>query len=39
MEVLGRPITLEAAQEGVRKLDQDGDGLIDVTELGTFLQP
>lgn len=39
MEVLGRPITLEAAQEGVRKLDQDGDGLIDVHELGTFLQP
>jgi Ca2+-binding EF-hand superfamily protein len=39
MEVLGRPITLEAAQEGVRKLDQDGDGLIDVTELGSFLQP
>lgn len=39
MEVLGRPITLEAAQEGVRKLDQDGDGLIDVNELGTFLQP
>ena len=39
MEVLGRPITLEAAQEGVRKLDQDGDGLIDVTDLGTVLQP
>ncbi|MFI7454010.1 EF-hand domain-containing protein [Nonomuraea sp. NPDC049714] len=39
MEVLGRPITLDAAQEGVRRLDRDGDGLIDVTELGTFLQP
>jgi Ca2+-binding EF-hand superfamily protein len=38
MEVLGRPITLEAAQEGVLKLDKDGDGLIDREELGAFLQ-
>jgi Ca2+-binding EF-hand superfamily protein len=39
MEVLGQPITLEAAQEGVRRLDQDGDGLIDVHEFGAFLRP
>ena len=38
MEVLGQPVTLEAAQEGVRKLDKDGDGLIDVEEFGAFLQ-
>ncbi|NRQ37253.1 EF-hand domain-containing protein [Nonomuraea sp. NN258] len=38
MEVLGQPCTLEAAQEGVRRLDKDGDGLIDVTEFGAFLQ-
>ncbi|MEV4568682.1 EF-hand domain-containing protein [Nonomuraea sp. NPDC049419] len=38
MDVLGQPVTLEAAQEGVRKLDKDGDGLIDVEEFGAFLQ-
>ncbi|MEO3874480.1 EF-hand domain-containing protein [Nonomuraea sp. B12E4] len=38
MEVLGQPVTLEAAQEGVRKLDRDGDGLIDKEEFGVFLQ-
>lgn len=38
MEVLGQPVTLEAAQEGVLKLDKDGDGLIDIEEFGTFLQ-
>ena len=38
MEVLGQPITLEAAQAGVERLDKDGDGLIDVEELGAFLQ-
>ncbi|GGO83329.1 EF-hand domain-containing protein [Nonomuraea cavernae] len=38
MEVLGQPITLEAAQAGVERLDQDGDGLIDVKEFGAFLQ-
>ncbi|MER7503329.1 EF-hand domain-containing protein [Nonomuraea pusilla] len=37
MEVLGQPITLDAAQEGVRKLDRDGDGLIDVSEFAAFL--
>ncbi|GAA3648460.1 hypothetical protein GCM10022224_009020 [Nonomuraea antimicrobica] len=37
MEVLGRPVTLEAAQEGVLKLDKDGDGLIDLQEFSAFL--
>ncbi|WP_049559960.1 EF-hand domain-containing protein [Nonomuraea sp. SBT364] len=39
MEVLGQPITLEAAQAGVQRLDKDGDGLIDVEEFGSFLKP
>lgn len=38
MEILGQPITMEAAEAGVRKLDQDGDGLIDVEEFGAFLK-
>jgi Ca2+-binding EF-hand superfamily protein len=38
MEVLGRPVTLEAAQAGVQLLDKDGDGLIDVEEFAAFLQ-
>ncbi|GAA2209743.1 hypothetical protein GCM10009850_052020 [Nonomuraea monospora] len=38
MEVLGQPVTLEAAQEGVLKLDKDGDGLIDLAEFSAFLQ-
>ena len=38
MEVLGQPITLEAAQAGVQRLDKDGDGLIDVEEFGAFVQ-
>ncbi|WP_043623929.1 EF-hand domain-containing protein [Nonomuraea candida] len=38
MDVLGRPVSLEAAQEGVRKLDKDGDGLIDLEEFSAFLQ-
>ncbi|MER6946669.1 EF-hand domain-containing protein [Nonomuraea sp. NPDC000554] len=38
MEVLGQPITLEAAQAGVTRLDKDGDGLINVEEFGAFLQ-
>lgn len=37
MEVLGQPITIEAAQAGVNKLDKDGDGLIDAEEFGAFL--
>ncbi|MEV5896140.1 EF-hand domain-containing protein [Nonomuraea fuscirosea] len=38
MEVLGQPVTLEAAQAGVQRLDKDGDGLIDIDEFGAFLQ-
>ncbi|MFI6738759.1 EF-hand domain-containing protein [Nonomuraea sp. NPDC050451] len=38
MEVLGQPVTLEAAQEGVLKLDKDGDGLINLEEFAAFLQ-
>jgi Ca2+-binding EF-hand superfamily protein len=38
MEILGQPITMEAAEAGVRKLDRDGDGLIDVEEFGSFLE-
>ncbi|MBB6345309.1 EF-hand domain-containing protein [Nonomuraea muscovyensis] len=36
MEALGQPITLERAQAGVARLDQDGDGLIDLEEFGSF---
>ncbi|MEU8250741.1 EF-hand domain-containing protein [Nonomuraea sp. NPDC048916] len=38
MEVLGQPITPEAAQAGVARLDKDGDGLINVEEFGAFLR-
>lgn len=38
MDVLGQPITLEAAHAGVERLDKDGDGLINVEEFGAFLQ-
>ncbi|GAA2285337.1 hypothetical protein GCM10010149_33960 [Nonomuraea roseoviolacea subsp. roseoviolacea] len=38
MEVLGQPISLERAQAGVARLDQDGDGLIDLEEFGAFLK-
>ncbi|MGW0806544.1 EF-hand domain-containing protein [Nonomuraea sp. NPDC002799] len=37
MEVLGQPVTLEAAQAGVQKLDKDGDGLIDIDEFAAFV--
>ncbi|GAA2654084.1 EF-hand domain-containing protein [Nonomuraea recticatena] len=37
MEVLGQPITLEAAQAGVAKLDSNGDGLISLEEFARFL--
>ncbi|MEU6714939.1 EF-hand domain-containing protein [Nonomuraea sp. NPDC046802] len=37
MEVLGQPVTLETAQEGVLKLDKDGDGLIDLEEFAAFV--
>ncbi|MFE3451215.1 EF-hand domain-containing protein [Nonomuraea sp. NPDC059194] len=38
MEVLGQPITLDAARAGVARLDRDGDGLISLEEFGTFIQ-
>lgn len=38
MEVLGQPITLEAAQAGVARLDRDADGLISLEEFGSFIQ-
>ncbi|MGR6914118.1 calcium-binding EF-hand [[Actinomadura] parvosata subsp. kistnae] len=38
MDVLGQPVSLEAAQQGVQKLDKDGDGLIDLEEFSAFLQ-
>ncbi|MET9341735.1 MULTISPECIES: EF-hand domain-containing protein [unclassified Nonomuraea] len=38
MEVLGQPITIEAAQAGVARLDRDGDGLISLEEFGRFIQ-
>ncbi|PZG13953.1 EF-hand domain-containing protein [Nonomuraea aridisoli] len=37
MDVLGKPVSLQAAEEGVRKLDKDGDGLIDLEEFAAFL--
>ncbi|WP_327089148.1 EF-hand domain-containing protein [Nonomuraea sp. NBC_01738] len=37
MEVLGQPISAEAAAAGIAKLDKDGDGRIDVEEFGAFL--
>ncbi|MFI7618385.1 EF-hand domain-containing protein [Nonomuraea terrae] len=37
MDVLGKPVSLQAAEEGVRKLDKDGDGLIDMEEFSAFL--
>ncbi|MFI6500219.1 EF-hand domain-containing protein [Nonomuraea typhae] len=37
MEILGQPITVERAAEAVKQLDLDGDGLINVQELGNFL--
>jgi len=39
MQVLGQPISIEAAEAGVRKLDTDGDGLISLEEFGGFVQP
>ncbi|MEV4894761.1 EF-hand domain-containing protein [Nonomuraea sp. NPDC050547] len=38
MEIMGQPVTLERAEEAVKQLDLDGDGLINVRELGTFLE-
>ncbi|MFC4591424.1 EF-hand domain-containing protein [Sphaerisporangium corydalis] len=37
MEVLGQPVTDEAAEAAVQKLDQDGDGLISLEEFSAYL--
>ncbi|MFJ2030807.1 EF-hand domain-containing protein [Streptosporangium sp. NPDC087985] len=37
MEVLGQPITLEAAEVAIARIDLDGDGLISLEEFGSYL--
>lgn len=37
MEVLGQPLTPEAASAAVAGMDQDGDGLISVDEFAGYL--
>ncbi|MFI6295844.1 EF-hand domain-containing protein [Nonomuraea sp. NPDC050790] len=37
MDILGQPVTIERAEEAVKQLDLDGDGLINMQELGNFL--
>ncbi|GAA4225582.1 Ca2+-binding EF-hand superfamily protein [Streptosporangium album] len=37
MEVLGQPITPEAAEAAIVKIDMDGDGLISLEEFGGYL--
>ncbi|GAA4204876.1 hypothetical protein GCM10022252_64510 [Streptosporangium oxazolinicum] len=37
MEVLGQPITPEAAAAAVARIDQDGDGLISLEEFAGYL--
>ncbi|WP_433368158.1 EF-hand domain-containing protein [Streptosporangium sp. CA-115845] len=37
MEVLGQPITPEAAEAAVARIDQDGDGLISLDEFTGYL--
>ncbi|MCG5219953.1 EF-hand domain-containing protein [Streptosporangium sp. KLBMP 9127] len=37
MEVLGQPITTDAARIAVGKLDQNGDGLISLEEFAAYL--
>ena len=38
MEVLGSPITLDQAEEAVRSIDSDGDGLISLEEFAAYLE-
>lgn len=38
MEVLGSPITIEQAEEAVRGIDSDGDGLISLEEFAAYLE-
>ncbi len=37
MEVLGRPLAPEGAQDAIDKVDADRDGLIDLEEFGAWL--
>jgi Ca2+-binding EF-hand superfamily protein len=37
MAVLGEQLTVDGAEGAIAKVDADGDGLIDVTEFGTWL--
>ncbi|SNT47604.1 calmodulin/calcium-binding protein CML [Streptosporangium subroseum] len=38
MEVLGQPITIEAATEAIAKIDHDGNGLMSLEEFGNYLK-
>ncbi|GAA3130703.1 hypothetical protein GCM10010466_21680 [Planomonospora alba] len=37
MEVLGQPLTPEAAAAAIRRMDNDGDGLISLDEFAAYL--
>ncbi|MDP9848570.1 EF-hand domain-containing protein [Streptosporangium lutulentum] len=38
MEVLGQPVTPEAAAAAIAKIDQDGNGLMSLEEFGNYLK-
>ncbi|MDP9864741.1 MULTISPECIES: EF-hand domain-containing protein [Streptosporangium] len=38
MEVLGQPITPEAAEAAIARIDLDGDGLISLEEFAGYLK-
>jgi Ca2+-binding EF-hand superfamily protein len=38
MEVLGQPITTEAAAAAIAKIDRDGNGLMSLEEFGNYLK-
>ncbi|GAA3090040.1 EF-hand domain-containing protein [Streptosporangium carneum] len=37
MEVLGQPITPEAAAQAIARIDRDGDGLISLEEFAGYI--
>ncbi|GGK70606.1 hypothetical protein Ppa06_35890 [Planomonospora parontospora subsp. parontospora] len=37
MEVLGQPLTPEAAAAAISRMDEDGDGLISLDEFAAYL--